>query len=151
MKKLLQKSILMLLVLFISTPMLFSAPTDNPYKTIYDLNSPLWTDSLGWSTAVTITNYKLPEETDWDNALQKAFTALGAAGGNVFFPAGTYNFGNSVVLPSKVVLRGETPAQTNAKLSDFATPSRLVFPKYIPVLSGNGTDNATAFKTITTN
>jgi len=127
-----------------------SIPSDNPYKTQYGASTPIWSDSLNWTTSVSILDFKLAEETDWDNALQKAFVQLGATGGTVFFPAGTYTFLNNVVLPSNVILRGETPTQTDAKLADFAPTSRLVFPKFEPVLTGSGTLNSTAFKSITT-
>ncbi len=141
--------ILLLSTIFISI-VAFSQPTDNPYKTQYGTGTPTWTDALNWSTSVSIIDFKLPEETEWDNALQKAFVALSANGGTVFFPAGTYPFLNNVILPSKVILRGETPVQTDAKSDTFAPASRLVFPKYEPIFTGNGTDNATAFKSITT-
>ncbi|MFZ4725505.1 MAG: T9SS type A sorting domain-containing protein, partial [Paludibacter sp.] len=125
-------------------------PSDNPYKTQYGTATPTWTETLNWTQSVSIVNFKLAEETEWDNALQKAFDNLGANGGTVFFPAGTYAFLNNVVLPSKVILRGETPTQIDAKMADFAPTSRLVFPRYIPDFTGTGTLNSTAFKSITT-
>ena len=115
-----KKYILLLLVIFSSMVTLVAQPTDNPYKTQYGIATPTWTDALNWSTSVSIIDFKLPEETSWDNALQKAFVALGANGGTVFFPAGTYSFLNNVVLPSKVILRGTTPTQTDSKSDSFA-------------------------------
>lgn len=144
------KNQIILLFVLCANFALVAQPTDNPYKTQYGNAAPAWTDELNWSRTVTITNFKLAEETAWDNALQKAFENLGAVGGTIFFPAGTYVFSNNVVIPTKIILRGETPVQTDAKSDGFAPASRLVFPKYEPTFTGNGTDNASAFKSITT-
>jgi hypothetical protein len=144
------KKINLLFSLFFLSAVAFAQPSDNPYKTQYGTATPTWTDALNWTTSVSIVNFKLAEEAEWDNALQKAFDNLGVNGGTVYFPAGTYTFLNNVVLPSKVILRGETPTQTDAKSADFSPTSRLIFPKYTPDFNGAGTANSTAFKSITT-
>ncbi len=66
----------------------------------------------------------------------------------VYFSAGTYRFTDSIYLTDGVVMRGETPSVTDAKSSSYNPPSKLVFPKYEPRLSGEGTPNETAFKKI---
>lgn len=52
--------------------------------------------------------------------------------------------------PYKTQYGNAAPAQTDSKSDSFAPESRLVFPKYEPSFTGNGTDNSTAFKSITT-
>ena len=121
----------------------------NPVRSLFP-NAPLWTDSLNWDTQLTITDFVQSGETTVDSALVRAFRQLGTGGGVVYFPAGEYQFSDNVSLPSKVILKGDAPINTDARLNNFAPPSRLVFPKYIPVFEGNGTPNSTAFKSITT-
>lgn len=121
----------------------------NPLRTSYPA-APLWTDSLNWSTQVTITDFQLSGETAVDSALVRAFRHLGTTGGVVYFPAGDYQLTDNVKLPSNIVLKGDAPAHSDARNANFAPPSRLVFPKYIPRFEGDGTPNSTAFKSITT-
>ena len=128
--------------------MVFAVPTDNPFRTKYTSNAPTWTDSLNWSAMVSISDFKQTTETEFDSALVRAFSNLGGMGGTVYFPAGTYNFSEDILLPTNVILRGETPNQTDARQSDFAPPTRLIFPKYFPNFLSNGTPNSTAFKVI---
>ncbi len=129
-----------------SLQVVFAVPTDNPFRAKYTSTTPAWTDSLNWSAMVSISDFKQTTETEFDSALVRAFSNLGGMGGTVYFPAGTYNFSGDIVLPTNVILRGETPNQTDARLSDFAPPTRLIFPKYIPNFLSNGTPNSTAFK-----
>jgi hypothetical protein len=122
---------------------------NNPFRTQF-ADAPLWTDSLNWQNTVTITNFIDTGETTTDSALIRAFRQLGELGGTVFFPAGDYYFSENISLPSGVILRGENPLNDDARLNNFAPPSRFIFPKYIPLLEGSGTPNSTAFKAIYT-
>lgn len=122
---------------------------NNPFRAQFP-DAPLWTDSLNWQNTVSVLDHIQPGEETADSAVARAFRALGTAGGTVFFPEGEYKFSSSIALPSGVILRGEAPVHSDARVNNFAPPSRLVFPKYIPVFEGNGTANNTAFKAITT-
>ena len=123
-------------------------PYDNPYKTKYG-SAPIWTNDIRWDKSVNILDFEVPNQLFWDAALTAAMSSVSSSGGGVvYFPAGTYNFADDVILPSAVVLRGEMPVCDNAKVDSFAPPARLVFPKYEPTFVGDGTPNATAFKSI---
>ncbi|NJR22653.1 MAG: hypothetical protein HC786_11065 [Richelia sp. CSU_2_1] len=76
--------------------------------------------------------------------------AAANGGGVIYFPAGIYEFPDSIYLKSGTVIRGETPQTTDAKQSDYNPPTKFRFPKYEPQLSGSGTPNSTAFKRIFT-
>lgn len=121
----------------------------NPLRGLMQ-NIPLWTDSLNWNTQVTVSDFVQQGETTTDSALVRAFRQLGASGGVVFFPSGEYLFADNVSLPSNIILMGDAPVNSDARVNNFAPPSRLVFPKYTPSFEGNGTPNSTAFKSITT-
>jgi len=139
-------------ILLLSTILLsivaYAQPTDNPYKTKYG-TAPIWTNDIRWDKSVSILDFEVSGQSFWDAALTAAMTAVSTSGGGVvYFPAGTYAFADNVTLPTAVVLRGEMPAFNNAKVDSFAPPARLVFPKYEPTFVGDGTPNATAFKSI---
>ncbi|MCS7004630.1 MAG: PKD domain-containing protein [Cytophagales bacterium] len=127
-------------------------PTDNPYRTRYNPSINHWTDSLKWNKIYLATNYGInvcntPEANSI--ALQALNTLVSDSGGGViFFPAGTYPFKESIYLKTGVILRGETPAVANAKDSAYRPQSKLLFPRYIPTFTGNGTPINTAFKHI---
>lgn len=142
-------TIKLLLFSFLNMFGLTAVIASNPVRTLFP-SAPLWTDSLNWDTQVTITDFVQSGETTVDSALVRAFRQLGTAGGVVYFPAGEYQFSDNVSLPTNIILKGDAPANTDARVNNFAPPSRLVFPKYIPVFEGNGTPNSTAFKSITT-
>lgn len=137
------------LLSFLLSTSFFISKANNPFRAQFT-NAPLWTDSLNWDTQVSITDFVQQNETTFDLALIRAFSQLGSNGGVVYFPAGEYLFSDNVSLPTNIILRGEAPTNTDARLNSFAPPSRLVFPKYIPVFEGDGTPNSTAFKSITT-
>lgn len=125
-------------------------PTDNPYATKYSTANH-WTSELPWANVHSILSYGAIADDNQDDlaAVQNAINTLTASGGGVlFFPAGTYNFSDDLIMKTGVILRGETPAVADAKNDGFAPTSRMAFPKYEPSFSGTGTDNATAFKVI---
>jgi hypothetical protein len=124
------------------------APINNPFRAKYSNDIPLWTDSLNWTQSIDINTFIQQNETMCDSALSRAIRHLGSTGGTVYFPAGTYSFSNDIDIPSYIILRGETPTEQDARKTNFAPPTRFVFPKYEPVFSGNGTPNNTAFKVI---
>ncbi len=142
------KNLLFFASLFSSSLWVLSQPTNNPYLQKYD-TCPDWTNEIRWANVVNINSYYTGTGV-WDTALINAMDYVtNMGGGIVYFPAGAYTFKNSVSLKSAVVLRGDSPLCNNAKNDSFAPPSRFLFPQYIPSFTGNGTDNATAFKTIT--
>jgi hypothetical protein len=117
------------------------APTDDALQR-FELP---WTGKLPWATVRDLTTEK---GDTWDDKLQAALDALAKTGGVVYLPAGTYPFTRTIRLPSGVILRGATPKQLDARKDDFAPPTRLVFPRYVPKLDGDGTPLASAFKGI---
>jgi hypothetical protein len=138
-------------ILLFSSTALLAQPTDNPYRTRYN---PIthWTDSLKWSTVTdvtTLSNVVAQDGTVDSLALQNALTTISNAGGGVlYFPPGEYKFGYDLYIPTGVILRGETPTVANATDNNFRPATKFIFPKYEPVLSGNGTPNNTAFKEV---
>jgi O-antigen ligase len=125
-----------------------SGPTDNPIATFYGKSAYPWTDEIRWNCVYNINDFPQGNLLDRYNAARDAALAYG--GGVVYFPAGIYQFPDSIYLKDSVVIRGETPRITSAQESDYAPPTKLVFPKYEPKLSGSGTSNSTAFKKIFT-
>ncbi|MFQ3592500.1 MAG: glycosyl hydrolase family 28-related protein [Gemmataceae bacterium] len=116
-------------------------PTDDPLARF----EVAWTAKLPWQTVVDLTAQK---GESWDDKLQAAFAALPKTGGVVYLPAGTYAFTSTIRLPSGVILRGATPKQLDARKDDFAPPTRLIFPRYVPRFDGEGTPLDSAFKGI---
>lgn len=128
---------------------------DNPYRTRYG-GLQHWSDSLSWGNIIDATTRNVTPANDSVtniNNLRLLIDSLSAAGGGViYFPAGLYNFSDSLELKSGVILRGETPTTTDARDSLYRPQSKLNFPKYIfdtTANGGNGTSNNTAFKWIT--
>jgi hypothetical protein len=118
-------------------------PIDNPTKA-YQL---AWTDEIRWGAVVPVGD---AAGKDWDEktaAAQQAVVEKG--GGVVYFPAGVYEFQETIRLRGGVVLRGATPAgQTDARETDYNPPTRFHFPRYRPAFEGEGTPVRTAFKGI---
>ncbi|MBD1940007.1 glycosyl hydrolase family 28-related protein [Microcoleus sp. FACHB-68] len=123
------------------------SPTDNPITARYGNSTYSWTNQIKWNCVYNIKDFK-GSPIERFNAARDAASAGG--GGVVYFPAGTYNFIDSISLKNGVVIRGETPSVKDAKAGSYAPPTKFVFPKYEPKLSGNGTPNQTAFKKILT-
>lgn len=138
-----------LLLVLVFIPILSLAqPRDNALRSRYP-STPLghFTDSLNWSNVLDITNFNQHPDTDTNVAL--AMAQLSTQGGGVlYFPTGTYAFSDNLVIPSGVVLRGESSVVNNGKDASFAPQTRFVFPEYLPTFTGNGTPNSTAFKVI---
>jgi hypothetical protein len=118
-----------------------------------------WTNELPWTEVVSILDhggvadgdFELSTGTDNTAALHAAIADLGANGGTVYFPSGTYFFADNLFLPNNIILRGETPQNADAKTASFDPPTNFVFPKYEfdPAANGgSGTDIDTAFKSI---
>lgn len=122
------------------------APNYNPYFMKYGFKPGHWTDSLKWSNIFNINDYQAATMVERYNLARDAAHAAG--GGVVYFPAGTYEFENSIQLRSGVIIRGDDPATDDAMSDAYAPPTRFEFPKYIPDIGGAGTPNSTAFKSI---
>lgn len=125
-------------------------PVDNAYATKYD-TARHWTYGIKWDTVYNVKDYGAKGDgvTDDLNAIKTAMQdVLQKGGGVVYFPAGDYVISDNLMILDSVVLRGETPANTDAKDTTYALASKLIFPKYEPTFTGNGTDNSTAFKKI---
>lgn len=131
-------------------------PTDNPYANYYP-GTPAshWTHVLKWQAIHNVTTFgAVPDDGQDDRmAVMAAIDAAATTGGGVvYFPAGTYNFSDSLILRAGVILRGETPAVRDAKDASYRPASKLEFPAYVFDTTANGglgTDNSTAFKVIT--
>ncbi|MDJ1177421.1 hypothetical protein PJF56_00955 [Roseofilum sp. BLCC_M91] len=129
-------------------PAVDSGLENNAIARFYEKEAYPWSDRLPWGCVYNIKDF--PGETSDRQFEQAKAAALAQGGGVIYFPAGTYEFADDLILDDRIILRGETPKITQAKSDDFQPPSRLVFPQYKPQLSGNGTPNDTAFKTIRT-
>ncbi|MBK4729761.1 hypothetical protein JJD41_07740 [Oxynema sp. CENA135] len=123
-------------------------PTDNPIAGAYGERAYPWTAQIPWNCVYNVQDFEGNSAIARFNAARDAAARRG--GGVVYFPPGIYEFSDNLELKDGVVLRGATPGTTDAGSDRYAPPSKLVFPEYKPQLSGNGTPNETAFKTITT-
>lgn len=121
---------------------------NDPIAALYGKEAYPWSNQLPWDCVYNITDF--PGETSDRQFEQAKAAALAQGGGVIYFPAGTYEFADDLVLDNRIILHGEAPKITQAKSDDFQPPSRLMFPQYKPQLSGDGTPNETAFKTIRT-
>ena len=132
-------------------------PTNNPIEEFYP-GLYTWTNDINWLNvkSATAEGAKVIGNDSTDNLaiVQKAIDDLSASGGGVlYFEPGTYYFSDDLILKDGVVLRGKTPVNKNAKDAGFTLESTLLFPKYnfdSLANGGNGIDNATAFKKIST-
>ncbi len=133
------------------------APTDNPYRTVYNPQFGHWTDSLNWNQTLDVTTLGAVADDQQDDylAISAGIQQLAALprGGVLYFPPGMYICNESITLPPKVILRGANPVQgqNDPKLNTFNPPSKIWFPKYVfDTLANNGAgvDNSTAFKLI---
>ncbi|MEB3281931.1 MAG: glycosyl hydrolase family 28-related protein [Lyngbya sp.] len=123
-------------------------PVDNPIASFYGKEAYPWANQLRWDCVYNIDNFSGSSLIEKFNKARDAAAANG--GGVVYFPAGTYTFTDNIELKDGVILRGETPSVKDAKSANYSPASKLIFPKYEPKLSGNGTPNETAFKKIST-
>lgn len=121
----------------------FGAPPKNNPTAYLKLG---WTSMIKWDNVVDITKI---EGVDWQDRLNRAQRKLKSKGGGiVYFPAGTYKFDDSITIADGVVLRGAAPRKSDAKSDSYAPPAKFEFPRYVPLLSGEGTPIDTAFKGI---
>ena len=120
-----------------------SVPADDPAAR-YGLP---WTGRIPWSSCVNIADFKGDSALERFRAAQEA--AVSRGGGVVYFPPGTYGFGDSIVLKGGVVIRGADPqGVTDARQEKYDPPTRFEFPRYVPLLEGEGTPVSSAFKGI---
>ncbi len=121
---------------------------NNPIADRYGRTEYIWTEQLKWSCVYNITDFEGETALDRFNAARDA--AVSHGGGVVYFPAGTYEFNDSLYLKNGVVIRGEAPTVKDANNKQYSPPAKLVFPQYKPQFSSYGTSNDTAFKKIAT-
>ncbi|MCC5808392.1 MAG: hypothetical protein JJU00_18840 [Opitutales bacterium] len=113
----------------------FAQPTDNPVTASgIDLGGydGTWTDGMvDWTNVLTTA--ASPGGADVTALVQTEIFDLSEAGGGVlYFPAGTYHFSDDLFLADGVVLRGATPAASNAVGSYTGDPVRVYNPTYAP-------------------
>ena len=158
---------------FLAVASLASAqPTDNPVSKFYPgLTQYDWTNQLAWDTVVT-TAAVADDDQDDLAVVQAEIEALSANGGGVlYFPAGTYNFSDDLLVHNGVVLRGVQPGDgyvaenldpernpaspvdevDSAKGQSFALETKFEFPKFVfdkTANDGAGNDRRAAFKAI---
>ncbi|MFC1462139.1 hypothetical protein ACFLQU_00905 [Verrucomicrobiota bacterium] len=118
-------------------------PTNNP---VAKYKIP-WTDEARWTQLVVITNYA---GKSWNDKFEAAQADLAKKGGGVvFFPAGTYQFKETLKLDSHIIIRGAKPPRiTKARDGEYAPPTVFLFPKFEPKIKGKGTPRDSAFKGI---
>lgn len=121
-----------------------SGPTDNPIP--YGEVDDIWTNKLNWSCVYNIDDFAGTSE---HQRLSRAIhRASRNGGGVVYLPAGTYQLADDLVMEEGVVIRGESSDASNAKSAEYAPPTQLNFPTYVPSFNRDGTANSTAFKQI---
>lgn len=119
-----------------------NVPADDPLERFRQA----WTARLPWDRIVDLTTV---DGANWDERLERAQVLLAHQGGGVvYFPPGEYSFHESIRLRDGIILRGAAPEKSDARSEAYAPPSRIVFPKYMPIFSGDGTPVASAFKGI---
>lgn len=121
-----------------------TAPTNDPAA---DLKLG-WTASLPWQKVVDITTMPGTDISAKLDAAQKRLAAEG--GGVIWFPPGTYRFGDHIDLLNGIILRGAPPATSkdDPHKETYQLATRFEFPKYEFKASGTGTPIDTAFKAI---
>jgi hypothetical protein len=122
--------------------------TNNPITDRYGKAEYVWTEQIKWSCVYNITDFEGKTTLDRFNEARDAAASHG--GGVVYFPAGTYEFNDSLYLENGVVIRGETPLVKEAKDKQYSPPTKFIFPQYKPQRSGYGTPNESAFEQIAT-
>lgn len=129
-----------------SLNLLAKAPVGNPARK-YNLS---WIEKLPWDNLIDITQIDDGGDAFFDARLEKAQQLLKQKGGGVvYFPAGIYKFKENIYLQDGIILRGAEPdSGSSATDSTYTLQSRLEFPKYNPIFTGNGTPVNTAFKGI---
>ena len=150
------KNLLLSSALFMSlssTTTFGQAPVDNPYRTRYNPSILHWTDSLKWTSvtnATTVTGLVVGAGKQVDStAMQSLMNQIsGQGGGVVYFSADTFRFAFDLVIPTGIILRGANPMVLNALDDNYKPATVFEFPKYMPIFTGNGTPNTTAFKSI---
>lgn len=153
-------------------------PIETAYPEVFGDQFQWTADEFAWEQEFDVTTYgavadgDYAESTGTDNwgAFNDAMRAAASwaeengKAAIVRIPAGVYFIGESLLIPPGVVLRGDDPAPGEAWATDlenpdesganpdFDPPSKLVFPKYEPAFSGNGTpvagDSGVGFKRI---
>ncbi len=105
-----------------------------------------WTSAIRWTRVVDVMTAEGSGKY-WDARLEQAQRRIAEAGGGVvYFPPGVYAFERSIRLKDGVILRGADPeGATRAHDDAYRPPTRFEFPRFEPVLKGNGTPIDTAF------
>jgi hypothetical protein len=85
-----------------------------------------WTEEAKWTQLVVVTNYT---GKTWDKKFGAAQADIVNSGGGVYFPAGIYEFKETIRLESHVIIRGATPRGIRtARDGEFKPPARSEFP-----------------------
>lgn len=148
-----KSTILCFLVVWLSLPVFATTPTYNPYRSFYPNTLPHhWTDSLLWDKVIDVTTKGILPNDNLDDlaATQKLMEEVSKQGGGVlFFPSGTYNFSDHLYLKDKVILRGVSSENYDAKTPYFAPKTYFEFPKFnFTGKADNGEGRNKAFKKI---
>ncbi|MGC9455653.1 MAG: hypothetical protein ACP5HU_12445 [Phycisphaerae bacterium] len=123
-------------------------PADNPVRTLYGDDAPGWTDEPAWQRVVSIDDY--PGESPDEKFRAARDDLVERGGGVIYFPAGTYEFSEDVVLDDGIIIRGRAPVDvTDARDDGYELGTKFVFPRYKPTFEGDGTPLDTAFRKIT--
>ncbi|MEZ6140384.1 MAG: hypothetical protein R3B84_07415 [Zavarzinella sp.] len=105
-----------------------------------------WVNQLPWKTVISIDK---ATGRNWDEKLKSSQALLAKKGGGIiYFPAGTYEFSDSIFLEDGIILRGDPGDSSDPKEDRFTPKTRFEFPKFRFSAEGNGTSRETAFKAI---
>jgi hypothetical protein len=126
-----RRQILGLLALTAPALTLLAQPTDNVVETRYGTDYP-WASEINWANVQTTAAVANDSGDDLATVQAEINALSGSGGGVLYFPAGTYNFSDDLVIADGVVIRGATPSSVNAKLDDasYDPPTNFEFPKF---------------------
>jgi hypothetical protein len=126
-------SLALVVFLLVSDARAADPPKDNPIATYYSgpEGYPAWTDEVNWAHVVNMATYAKGK--NLFEKFENAKKELSEGGGVLYYPGGTYDFstmpkGVGLMLPSKVVIRGEAPiGHPVAADGKLELPTKFIF------------------------
>lgn len=131
----------------------------NPVSQYYPAGYPVWTDQIQWSDVIDMkTDARITTITGEWARYEKGVELLGADGGVLYYPSGTYVFsdipagvdgaapqGEGIMLRSGVVIMGEKPASPQVASAitsgTIALTTKFEFPLYNRLVRTTGVDS----------
>lgn len=123
---------MLLFVLLLNLQLRAQSPVNNPVSANI-AKTAQWTNTLPWKKVQAAA--EIAELVDQNNyvdsaRLAAALSSLSAKGGGVlYFSSGTYYFNHDLILPSNVIIRGETPNVLTASSTGNDWITKFIFPR----------------------